>query len=277
MSEPDLDALAARAKEGDRVALEALVTGVQSSVFRLAVRFLHDREHARDATQEILVLVLTKLSTFRGESTVETWVYRIAVRHLMRARSRIRALSFATLVEEDLGQPPSEIAPEITASAEERLLEEEVFLGCTQAMLQALDRPARIAFVLGALCELDAASAARALGISEPAFRKRLSRARATLDAFLGAHCGVADARNPCRCLHQVPHNVRRGRLDPKALRYVPARPVRTSLETLRAYGEIDRVKRTLAIYQAQPAIEPPEELTQRIRALVASTRLFDA
>lgn len=276
MTNPELDAHALRAKGGDREALEALVAGLQDRLFRLALRFLHDREHARDATQEILVLVVTKLGSFRGDSAVETWAYRIASRHLLRARSRLRKITFERLVEEDLGQPPNAIEPATLASADARWLEEEVFLGCTQAMLQALARNERIAFVLGALCELGSADAARALGITEVAFRKRLSRARQILDAFLLKNCGVADPKNTCRCAFQVNHRVRSGTLDPKALRHVGQGP-RTSLETLRAHGEIDRARRTLALYQAQPQAEAPEALAEQIRAAIGAMRILDA
>lgn len=268
--------LALRARAGDRAALEALVSGLQDLVFRLALRFVRDREHARDATQEILVLVMTKLSTFRAESSVETWVYRIASRHLLRARARGRKITFESMVEDDLAKPAGAIDPSTLASADARMLEEEVFLGCTQAMLQALEPSARLAFVLGALCELDAASAAYALGITEAAFKKRLSRARKTLDTFMSAHCGVANPTAPCRCVNQVNHAVAKGRLDPSAVGRLPP-PARTSLETLRAHREIDRVRRSLAIYQAQPASKAPDELAAHVRAAVGAARIFDA
>lgn len=279
-----LDALALRARSGDRAALEELVAALERRIYPLAYRFLHHREDARDATQEILILVITKLSSFRGDSAVETWAYRVACRHLLRARSNAsnahnggRTVSFEQLAERDLGQPPNEIEPAALARADARLLEEEVFLGCTQAMLQALDRPSRIAFVLGAICELDSKEAAYALGIGEAAFRKRLSRARATLDAFAGRHCGVADPANRCRCAYQVNHGMRLGRLDPGCLRYAQPAP-RSSLETLRAFGELGKVRSSLELYRAQPAPRSPDELAARVREMLEApgTRLFD-
>lgn len=273
---PGLDALAARAKEGDREALEGLVRGLQDPIYALALRFLSHRDDARDATQEIMILVITKLSTFRGESAVSTWAYRVACRHLLREKAEIRRATFEELAE-NLGQPANAIAPETLGAADARLLEEEVFLGCTQAMLRALDREQRIAFVLGAICELESPEAAAALGISEVAFRKRLSRARATLDAFMSKQCGVADPQNPCRCAHQVNFRVQRRLLDPACLRF--AAPVdRTSLEALRAMGEVKRVRRSLDLYRAQPAPKSPETIAARIRPLLepgANLRIF--
>ncbi|MFT3927793.1 MAG: RNA polymerase sigma factor [Myxococcales bacterium] len=278
MIAPGLDALAARAKEGDRDALEGLVRGLQDPIYALALRFLSHRDDARDATQEILILVITKLSTFRGESAVSTWAYRIACRHLLREKAEARRATFEELAE-NLGQPPNEIAPETLGAADARLLEEEVFLGCTQAMLRALDRDQRIAFVLGAICELESPEAAAALGISEVAFRKRLSRARATLDAFMSKQCGVANPENPCRCAHQVNFRVQRRLLDPACLRFAALdRTDRTSLEALRAMGEVKRVRRSLDLYHAQPAPKSPEDIAARIRPMLepgANLRIF--
>lgn len=263
-----LDDLAARAKDGDRAALEALVRGLSAPLYNLAVRMLGDREHARDATQEILILVITQLSSFRGESAVSTWAYRVASRHLVKQRRRGRKWTFTSLEEDDLGQPPNAIDAATLAVAEERVLEEQIFLGCTQAMLQALDADDRIAFVLGAICELSAANAAYVLEVTEAAFRKRLSRARAKLDAFLARACGVANPANRCRCAYQVNYNVARGLLDPAHPRFAVS-ATKTSLEVVRALAEIDTAHRALQLYTAQPDFEPTEDFAARVRGML--------
>jgi RNA polymerase sigma factor (sigma-70 family) len=266
-----LDELAARAQNGERDALEGLVRGLQEPMYRLALRFLGHPEAARDATQEVLILVITQLSSFRGESAVTTWAYRVASRHLLRWRKQekeaTRRFDFNAL-EGELGQPPNSIEESALASAEERLLEEEIFLGCTQAMLRALDPQLRIAFVLGAILELDACDAAAALEISEVAFRKRLSRARAALDAFVAKNCGVANPAARCRCKYQVNHATRRGRFDANCLRYA-TKTTKTSLETLRAVGEIARVRRALELYRAQPEFRPSDDFGAHVRSLI--------
>jgi RNA polymerase sigma factor (sigma-70 family) len=264
-----LDELATLAQSGDRAALEGLVRGLQDSMYRLSLRFLSHPDHARDATQEILILVITQLSAFRAESAVSTWAYRVATRHLLRQRKEERKFRFETL-EADLSQPPNAIEPATLATAEERLLEEEIFLGCTQAMLRALDAPLRITFVLGAILELEASEGAAVLEITEVAFRKRLSRARGTLDAFVAEHCGVANPAAPCRCAFQVNHAIRKGRMDPLRFRYASA-STKTGLEALRAHGEIKQVRRALELYRAQPAFAAPEDFAARVRAMLES------
>lgn len=271
MTQPALDQLCLDAQAGDSAALEALVGGLQDPLYRLALRFLGYPDAARDATQEILILVVTQLSTFRGESAVTTWVYRVATRHLLRQRKRNKRDRFESLAM-GLGQAENQVDLSQAPSAEQRLLEEEVFLGCTQAMLRALEPGLRIAFVLGAILELEAAEAARVLEISEVAFRKRLSRARNGLDSFLAKNCGVANPDARCRCAYQIRFAMANGRLNPERCRY--AKPTgRTTLEALRAYGELKQVRRSLELYRAQPQFRAPQDFAEQLKQMLESAR----
>jgi hypothetical protein len=150
------------------------------------------------------------------------------------------------------------------------LLEEEIFVGCTQAMLQALEPELRVAFVLGGICEVSAPECAEILGITSAAFRKRLSRARATLDAFLARHCGVSDGRNRCRCAFQVNHGVRRRRVDPEHLRFAVS-PGKTSLEVLQAFNEVGRVRTSIELFQTDTGLRPGADFAHHVRDLLAS------
>ena len=110
----DLEELAAEAAAGDAEALTVLLVEVQHPVYRLSLRFLGDPTDAEDATQEILIRVVTRLSSFRGESRFSTWVYRVACNHLLRRREAGQRASELTFdqIEARLGQPPNSIRPE---------------------------------------------------------------------------------------------------------------------------------------------------------------------
>jgi RNA polymerase sigma-70 factor (ECF subfamily) len=71
--------LVKRAKDGDRQALEALCARHQPAVEKIARRILRDPEDARDATQESLAKVCTRIRQFRGESQFATWLHRLVV------------------------------------------------------------------------------------------------------------------------------------------------------------------------------------------------------
>src|SRR5215471_16741597 len=83
MGTASLEDLAKSAVDGDRDALEELVRALQGDVYGLALRMLWNREDAEDATQEILVRTVTRLSQFDFRSQLKTWVYRIGVNYIL--------------------------------------------------------------------------------------------------------------------------------------------------------------------------------------------------
>jgi len=84
--EAPMEALVEQAKNGDPDALEALVRQIQDRIYGLAMRMLWHPQDAEDATQEILVKIVTHLGSFRNESAFATWCYRIAANHLLSLR-----------------------------------------------------------------------------------------------------------------------------------------------------------------------------------------------
>src|SRR6185436_19154952 len=80
--------LVTRAKNGDRTALEQLVLRHQAWIYNIAVRMVFQPHDAEEVTQEVLVKVITKLSTFKGESKFRTWLYRIAANHVLNMKRR---------------------------------------------------------------------------------------------------------------------------------------------------------------------------------------------
>jgi DNA-directed RNA polymerase specialized sigma24 family protein len=78
--------LVSEAQAGNKDALEQLVRRHQPWIFNIATRMVWRRDLAEDATQEILIKIVAKLNTFRGESQFRTWLYRIAVNHLLNFR-----------------------------------------------------------------------------------------------------------------------------------------------------------------------------------------------
>src|SRR5438046_10714892 len=75
-----------RARSGDRTALEDLAQRHQGYIYNLALRMLAHPQDAEDATQEVLIKALTRLSSFEGRSTFRTWLYRIVVNHVLNMK-----------------------------------------------------------------------------------------------------------------------------------------------------------------------------------------------
>jgi RNA polymerase sigma factor (sigma-70 family) len=85
--DPDL---VAAARQGSRAALEALVLSLQRPVFNLAMRMLANRPDAEDATQEILIKVVTHLGDVQDVQAAGAWAFRITCRHLVHVRKQGR-------------------------------------------------------------------------------------------------------------------------------------------------------------------------------------------
>ena len=83
----ELQALIDKATAGDKKSLETLITDVQDMVFNLSLRMLGAFADAEDASQDILLKMITHLSSFRGDSSFTTWVFCIAVNHLKITKS----------------------------------------------------------------------------------------------------------------------------------------------------------------------------------------------
>ena len=198
-----LEDLARRAIDGDRDALDVLVRALQSDIYGLALRMLWNREDAEDATQEILVRIVTRLSQFGFRSRLKTWAYRLAVNYILDVKKS--AIERMHLSFERFARRPGEGREPASASdTEQSLLIDEVKVGCSLAMLQCLDRPHRLAFVLGDIMEVSGPEAAETLDIAPALFRKRLQLAREAVVAFMRPHCGLVSDSAGCHCNRRV-------------------------------------------------------------------------
>src|SRR3954462_9303532 len=126
------------AKNGDRSALEKLVLRHQAWIYNIAVRMVFRPQDAEEVTQEVLIKAITKLSTFKGESTFRTWLYRIAANHVLNMKRRgaeTRAMTFAVYGAAIDRTPDLDPPDPYTVPVALPLLAEEAKNGCTMGML----------------------------------------------------------------------------------------------------------------------------------------------
>ena len=242
-----LEDVARRAIDGDRDALDRLVRDLQGDVYGLALRMLWNREDAEDATQEILVRVVTRLAQFDFRSKLKTWVYRVAVNYILDVKKspvERMHLTFERFAE-DLADGLSSDGP---AAAERSLLTEEVKIGCTLGMIQCLDRPHRLAYVFGEILELPGPDAADALGITPTLFRKRLQQARTAIVSFTRTYCGLASDTATCACHRRVPAALRVGRIREDALNF--ANEERSYRETRSFVRQVEEARWALEVHR---------------------------
>lgn len=260
------------AVDGDRDALERIVRDLQPDLHRLALRFFGCPHTAQDATQEALIQIVTRLDRFEHRSQFRTWAYRVAINRftsIRRSPAEREAGSFAEL-DEDLARPPTSGRYVHPDDVDEALLIEEVRIGCTLAMMLCLDRGHRLAYILGEIMELDHKVAAEMMGVTPPAYRKRLQRARAHITEIMRRRCGVFDDGNPCRCKARLPQAVAERRIDPHELVYASTRDqARQFPEVLDSIRQLQTAARSAAIYRSHPDPRSDPGLVDFIHNLV--------
>ena len=237
----ELSELIAQATAGDKAALETVLAGVQDLVFNLSLRMLGTFHDAEDASQDILLKVMTHLSSFKGESAFTTWVFRIAVNHLKDYKKHMFArlpLSFE-FYGDDIRSGKVQDVPDLTQNVEKAILAEELKLSCTNVMLQCLDSESRCIFILGTMFRLDSRIAGEILGITPEAYRQRLSRVRKKMADFLSEYCGEY-GKGTCHCASRVNYAIQNHRISPDRLDFTAAKPSDIAVEVKAAMEEID-------------------------------------
>ena len=251
------------AKGGSRTALEELVVRHQAWIYNLALRMVHHPEDAKDATQEVLIKLFTRLSTFDERSSLRTWLYRIVINHLLnmkRSRAESRGLTFEEYGRVLDGMPDAELPDTQAVPADVQLLIAEARIGCTSGMLLCLDREQRLIFILGSIFGVSDAVGAELLELSRDNFRQKLARARRDLQNFMQDKCGLVNTANPCRCAKKTRGFIAAGHIDPHILRFARERVTHVRDVAERVSTEITGLDVTyVEVYRDHPFQNSPD------------------
>jgi RNA polymerase sigma-70 factor, ECF subfamily len=194
MPEPTDAELVGRAARGDRDAFGELVRRHHARVAGLCASLLDDPAEADDAAQEVFVKAYRKLSAFRADAQLSTWLYRVATNHCLDARrktARRRQVSLDALIEQE-------------GDAVSRLFEEggprpgaEEDADLARRLLASLPEGYREVLVLRETEGLSYDEMARVLDCSLDAVKARLKRARAALHDGLRHFSAPGDVQSP--------------------------------------------------------------------------------
>ena len=185
--------LIALALKGDKVAQSKLVNTYSSRIYAIAFRLMKNQEDAEDVLQETFVIMLNKLDTFKGNSSLYTWLYRIAANvalgKLRKKKHIDDSISFDKIDFENMKS--IEIA-EWPDHFEEKF-DTEAFRECLDKAMDELPDHYRAVFVLRDLERHSTKDAAEILEISEANVKVRLMRARLYLRDQLAFHLKCVD------------------------------------------------------------------------------------
>jgi RNA polymerase sigma-70 factor (ECF subfamily) len=153
-------------------------------VYKVARRMLDNEDDVEDVTQEVMLLVLRKLDSFRGESRLATWLYRVTMNAaLLHRRKAIRR-------EREINVPLAALereAPRANACPAQRLLDNEMRELIERAIAR-LPETYREVYVLADIGQLRNGEIGEILQLGVPAVKSRLHRARSMMREALAGH-----------------------------------------------------------------------------------------
>lgn len=171
-----------RARVGDRAALDALLRRHEKSIFRFGLRMCGDEDAAKEVLQRTLLSAFEQFASFRGESSISTWLYTLARTQCGRLRRRGRSAPVHDLELDAAADAPELVSPTPTPHESSSRAEMTELVSAAIGLLSPSQREA---VVLKDVEELSLEEAARITGLALPAFKSRLHRAREQLRANL--------------------------------------------------------------------------------------------
>ncbi|MDR0879141.1 MAG: RNA polymerase sigma factor [Clostridioides sp.] len=274
MNKEEMEQLITEATTGNSQALETILKSVQNLIFNLSLRMLGTVPDAEDATQDILVRIMTNLTSFRKESNFKTWVYRLATNYLIDYKKSMFAhypLDF-DYYSNDIKSGYIENSDDLLMGVNKDKLEKELKQSCTNVMLQCLDPPTRCIFILGTMFKIDSRIAGDILDMTPDNYRQKLSRARKKVAGFLSYHCGLTET-GFCSCEKRIGYAIKHNRISPKKLRYVNLEEM--NQDTLIDYTEImESIDEISEVFSELPMYRSPVSAKKFIKRLLQSPRI---
>lgn len=201
--ETEETALIEELKAGSEEAFAWLITRYHQPIFSLLARTVHDRADAADLTQDVFVKVFRKIGTFHGESSLRTWIYRIALREASNqrrwwVRHKQQEIPIEQEVTESNSRSPVRLKEMLVDPAESPLdsAERAESRERVERALRSVPEPYRTTLILRDIEGFVYEEVAEMQGVSLGTVKSRLVRGRSFLKALLNApRPGVSPAK----------------------------------------------------------------------------------
>jgi RNA polymerase sigma factor (sigma-70 family) len=208
---------------GDKVSLNDLLRKHQDFIYNVALKMLNNVADAEDATQEVLIKIVTQLSKYdKAKAQFRTWLYRITFNHVLNMKKNqyeMVVTDFSTFFGY-IDQAPALAVSEVEEKEMAELFEESK-IACMAGMIMCLDRMQRLIYIVGEVFSIDHNLAAEIFETTPDNFRQKLSRARKDLYNWMHKRCGLVNLENSCRCKSKTKSFIEAGYVDPKNLKWL--------------------------------------------------------
>jgi RNA polymerase sigma factor (sigma-70 family) len=247
------------------VDFNSLVDEHGSMVFNLAFRITGNRQDAEDVVQETFLQVFKGLQDFRGDSSLSTWIYRIAVNSSLKVK-RMFDRAYLDSLDEKIEIFKDDIPAEVRGwfddpaeTAHLQALLTEINEGCLHFMSFRLTDEQRVVYIMFYVLEFTHAEMAGVLRISENVVKARLHRARVQLGKYFQGRCERLGAcgRGSCTCKSRVGFALA---FDPELMTRVRTKALKTRADA--ALGEylMRQVDDISELYRGLPLLEHKAE-----------------
>lgn len=267
-------------RKGDRSALEELILRHQNWIYNIALRMVWNPQDAEDVTQEVLIKIITKLSTFKGKSRFRTWVYRIVVNHVINMKKRDAEKKLVSFTQYEAlinGTSDSDAPAQKTLAVELPILIEEIKMECMLGMVICLDRESRLIFILGEIFDVGASIGSVIVEISQDNYRQKLSRARKKVFNFMKKKCGLVNEKNSCHCRRKTRALIEKKVVDPDNLYFTVCSQVKINEVLEEKYSRLKHFydKQCRLLFKEQPFMNSPD-FVKTVRELIQSNEFKD-
>ena len=213
--------LISQALTGDKTSLETLLNRHQPWIYNLAFRMVMVHQDAQDVTQEVLIKIMTKLSTFDpSRASFRTWLYRVVVNHILNMKTRGYEAAINDI--EDYYSFVDKVPDQdLENSPENKMVVEDIGIGCVMGVMLCLERKLRVAFLLAIGFNVSDAQGSEIMEVSRDGFRKLLSRARQKLHNYMNGNCSLMNPDARCHCRKKAKGFMSSGAYGPDRLTFV--------------------------------------------------------
>jgi len=181
----------------DNLTIEYIIENYGKMVNSICRRMIQNKDTVEDAVQEVWLEVNKSLKSFRGESKISTWLYKITSRVVMKMAKEERRYSTYFLRSyfhgEDIEIPQYE-------DFDKHLWVREMCDKCLTGTLHCLDNETRLAYILRDINMVPYSEIGEILEKDEVSIRKMVSRARNKLRNFLNDECILKNPDSKCKC-----------------------------------------------------------------------------
>ena len=240
------------------------------TVWNFCSRMTLSLNDASDATFETFERASASPHPPSDAKDLELWLLKIAAHVIEKRLPPTPEVDFDLLDETLRSEATRTHEVSSLTTPEREFLLWELKQGCMTAVVNCLPPGERAAFVVCHVLKLGDDLAAKSLGITESAYKVRLSRARKKIGDYLAPRCEHVNPRNPCHCPSRIGVALRKGFIAP------PLNAEVTLRKNLRPFDQEIKSHDAVNIFRTLPEVEVPLALTERVRASLTSGRWDD-